>query len=114
MSDRRNPGGRPKKDPADRRSETYGLRLSPREKEELEDRADRAGLSLAEYLRRQALGKQIKTRVDKKATHELNRIGVNLNQLARAANRGDLHDVAAQVGEVIEELRELIEEIGQQ
>ena len=113
-SERKNQGGRPRKDPADRRSETYGLRLSPKEKSELEDRAERAGLSLAEYLRRRALGKPVRTRVDKEATHELNRIGVNLNQLARAANAGKLEAVSDRAEAAIEELRALIEELGQQ
>jgi hypothetical protein len=108
------PGGRPRKDPADRRTETYGLRLSPKEKAELEDRAERAGLSLAEYLRRRALGKPVKTQVDKEATHELNRIGVNLNQIAHVANAGDLEHIQSQAAEAIEEVRALIEELGQQ
>jgi hypothetical protein len=113
-SERSSPGGRPRKDPADRRTETYGLRLSPKEKAELEDRAERAGLSLAEYLRRRALGKPVKTQVDKEATHELNRIGVNLNQIAHVANAGDLEHIQGQAAEAIEEVRALIEELGQQ
>ncbi len=108
-----NKGGRPKKPEEERRSLTHGLRLSPNEKEELEARADRAGLSLSEYLRRKALGKPVKTKVDGKALKELNRIGVNLNQLARAANRGDIL-IGGQVREAIEELRSLIEEIDSQ
>lgn len=89
---------------------THGLRLSPNEKEELEQRADRAGLSLSGYLRRKALGKPVKTKVDGKALKELNRIGVNLNQLARRSNeRSLLSDVPVQ--KAIEELRSLIREI---
>lgn len=106
----KNQGGRPKKPEEERRTLTHGLRLSPKEKEELEARADRAGLSLSEYLRRKALGKPVKTKVDGKALKELNRIGVNLNQLARAANRGDLL-LDGQAKEAIQELRALIEKI---
>lgn len=113
-SERKNQGGRPRKDPADRRSETYGLRLSPKEKAEIEERAERSGLSLAEYLRRRALGKPIKTQIDKEATHELNRIGVNLNQIAARAHQGGLEDVAGRAEAAIEEVRALIEELGQQ
>lgn len=111
MSDQtENKGGRPKKAPEERRSLTHGLRLSPREKEELEQRAEKAGLSLSEYLRKRALGKPVKTKVDGKALKEMNRIGVNLNQLARAANRGDVL-IGGQVREAIRELRDLIEKI---
>lgn len=101
--------GRPKKPEEERRSLTHGLRLSPQEKEELEARADRAGLSLSEYLRRRALGKKIKTQIEGKALKELNRIGVNLNQIARAANRGNLVDQQAR--EAIKELRALMDQI---
>lgn len=113
-SERGHPGGRPRKDPAERRSHTHGLRLSPNEKEELEERAERAGLSLSAYIRRRALGKPVKTQVDKQATHELNRIGVNLNQIAHVANAGDLEHIEAEAAETIEEVRALIEELGQQ
>jgi len=101
--------GRPKKPEEERRSLTHGLRLSPQEKEELEARADRAGLSLSEYLRRRALGKKIQTQIEGKALKEMNRIGVNLNQIARAANRGDLVDQQAR--EAIKELRALMDQI---
>jgi hypothetical protein len=105
--------GRPKKDPSERRTETYGLRLSPNEMEELEDRCEAAGLSKAEYLRRRALGKPVSTKVDQEMTRELNRVGTNLNQIAYRANRGELPDVAAAAEEAIEEVRALIGEIGQ-
>jgi hypothetical protein len=105
--------GRPKKDPSERRTESYGLRLSPNEMEELEERCEAAGLSKAEYLRRRALGKPVSTKVDQEMTRELNRVGTNLNQIAYRANRGELPDVAAAAEEAIEEVRALIGEIGQ-
>ena len=110
---RQNKGGRPRKDPRDRRTKRYGLRLSPKEYEEIQDRAERAGLSVAEYLRRRALGKPISTKVEKKTTEELNRIGVHLNQIARRASSGDLPDVASEAEAAIQEVRALIDQIGQ-
>ncbi|MCS3758256.1 plasmid mobilization protein [Salinibacter ruber] len=110
---RQNQGGRPRKDPRDRRTKRYGLRLSPKEYEEIQDRAERAGLSVAKFLRRRALGKPISTKVEKKTTEELNRIGVNLNQLAYRANRGELEDVAVEAEAAIQEVRALIDQIGQ-
>ena len=46
-----------------------------------------AGLRPAAYLRAAGLNKSISWRFNAAATCELRRIGVNLNQLARAANR---------------------------
>ena len=105
--------GRPTKPPEEKRTERYGLRLSPNEMEELEERCEAAGLSKAEYLRRRALGKPVSTKVDQEMTRELNRVGTNLNQIAYRANRGELPDVAAAAEEAIEEVRALIGEIGQ-
>ncbi|MCS4201923.1 plasmid mobilization protein [Salinibacter ruber] len=105
--------GRPTKPPEEKRTESYGLRLSPNEMEELEERCEAAGLSKAEYLRRRALGKPVSTKVDQEMTRELNRVGTNLNQIAYRANRGELPDVAAAAEEAIEEVRALIGEIGQ-
>jgi len=110
---RQNKGGRPRKDPKDRRTKRYGLRLSPKEYEEIQDRAERAGLSVAEYLRRRALGKPISTKVEKKTTEELNRIGVHLNQIAHRASSEDLPDVASEAETAIQEVRALIDQIGQ-
>jgi signal transduction histidine kinase len=39
---------------------------------------------------------------------------VNLNQIARVANAGDLKHIQSQAAEAIEEVRALIEELGQQ
>jgi len=106
-------GGRPPKPERKRRTETYGLRLSPEEMEELEAKAKTAGLERSEFIRRRVFGKPISTEVEKETTRELNRIGVNLNQLAYRANKGEMPDVAAEAKAAIEEVRALIGEIGQ-
>lgn len=80
------------------RSSVVGLRMTPEERAELDRRADRAGLSVAAYLRAAALGdagpratrkppiaKQELVRV----LSQLGKIGSNVNQLARAVNSGD-------------------------
>jgi hypothetical protein len=104
--------GRPKKDPEDRRTISHGLYLSEKEKRELERRADAAGLSVNEYLRRKALGgKSVQAKTDQKTRSELRSIGINLNQLARQANQGNLEEVAEAVEEGIEDLREALERI---
>jgi hypothetical protein len=104
--------GRPKKDPEDRRTISHGLYLNQKEKQELKKRAEAAGLSVNEYLRRSALGGEpIQAKSDQKTRRELRWIGNNLNQLARKANRGELPEVAEAVEDGIEELREALDRI---
>jgi predicted HicB family RNase H-like nuclease len=104
-------GGRPRKDPADRRSHTHGLRLSPTEKAELEERAERAGLSMSEYIRRRALGKRVKSAVDEEAVRQMQRVGVNLNQIARRAHQQGVEAVEGQALSVVRDLREVVKRL---
>ena len=71
----------------------YGicLRLSEKETQALKEKAKQCGLSKSAYLRRLILDQPIKARPPE-AIHELyveiNRIGTNINQIARACNAG--------------------------
>lgn len=86
--------GRPKKAPDELASERLpGVRCTVAERHFIELQADRAGLSVAGFCRRAALGQRIlaartKASPDARLAAELNRIGVNLNQIAHAANVG--------------------------
>ena len=82
---------RPRKDRTDKRSQVVNLRLTLAEHEALRSQAHAAGLSVAELLRRRALGQTVRPApqlYDAALISELNRIGVNVNQLARATHRG--------------------------
>jgi len=82
---------RPTKAPNEKRTEQVKIRLTLAEYLHLADQADMADLSLAEYVRRRALGYRIQppaSRADQQLLAEINRIGVNINQLARHANSG--------------------------
>jgi len=109
--ERQNQGGRPRKDPRDRRTKRYGLRLSPKEYEEIQDRAERAGLSVAEYLRRKALGKKVKTKVEEEAIRQIRRVGTNLNQVARWANQGKDEAVRSAAEDVIEDVKTAMKQL---
>ena len=87
------------------------LRLTAKERATLEARATAAGLSVASYLRTAALGTsgpraRRRPTIDREAlmtaTAELNRVGNNLNQLARAINQGRDAD---ELAETLAELR---------
>lgn len=86
--------GRPKKAPDELASERLsGIRCTVAERAFIDLQAERAGLSQAEFCRRAALGQRIlatrsKASPDAQLAAELNRIGVNLNQIAHAANIG--------------------------
>ena len=67
------------------------VRVTAAELAHVQKQADHAGLSVTDYLRTLALGQQVKprkTKLEASLLVELNRIGVNLNQIAHAANIG--------------------------
>lgn len=106
-----NKGGRPPKDPEDRRSHTHGLRLSPKEKKELEQRAERAGVTLSDYIRRRALGQKIATKVEEEAINQIRRVGVNLNQIARWANQSRDEAVRSAAEDVIKDVKTAMKQL---
>ncbi len=97
--------GRPKKKKADLRTAQFRIRVTPREKDRIEHEAREAGLSSSDYLRRRALGEPVVAQADAGAERQLRRVGVNLNQLVRAAHAGGLAAVAAEAGAVLDEVR---------
>ncbi len=104
-------GGRPKKNPEDRRTISHGLYLSPKEKEKLEKRAERAGLSINAYVRKKALGKPVKPRVEKNLINELNQIGASARRLAQWASERQDRAVKAKIDALIEDLSAAIEKL---
>lgn len=88
---------RPKKEQREARTERLNLRFSPDEWGEIEAKARAAGLSATEFCRMAALGVRIEAApVDRAPASPagvahvvaLNRVGVNLNQIARSLNSG--------------------------
>ena len=82
--------GRPKKSNVVSFTDRLELRIHTDDKEEIEARAKEAGLSVSEYVRLSALSCEIiqktRTDIDFRLVYELNKIGVNLNQIAKAMN----------------------------
>ena len=104
---------RPRLAVSDRRTRTIGVRLTSSEADDLAARAAAAGLTTAAYVRRAALGRRIRSaamlRLSVEDRLELGRIGVNLNQVARAMNAG----VPAPPGtrEAVERIGDLVAEL---
>lgn len=80
-------GGRPRLPQAERRVIRVGVNVNVAEYAVIQSRAEAAGMSPAVFLRDAGLGTRIGAKVNGRVYHELSRIGVNLNQLARVANQ---------------------------
>ena len=83
---------RPRKSPVQKRSTQRNLRFTLEEDQLLRVEAAKAGLSVSEYIRALALKHRVsvsaRRQSDPALVSELNRIGVNVNQLARAVHAG--------------------------
>ena len=88
--------------------------LAPGEAAEVAERAAAARLAPAVYMRRRALGRPVRRvvvrRLGAAELRELNRIGVNLNQIARALNAGAAAPTGTRsaVGRCHEAVRDLL------
>lgn len=88
---KRKPAGRPVKQPHEKRHAQMNIRLTLGEQEYIRTQAARAGITEAEFVRRAAAGLEVRSsrgRADAALISELNAIGNNVNQLARAVHRG--------------------------
>ena len=99
-----------------KKSEIITLRVTPRTKETIRERAKAAGLTVTDYLCYSGLGKEI-VRVEglEQVLSELKAQGRNLNQLTTLANMGRVTVVkgdtlAENYGKIYKQLRELLQE----
>lgn len=82
---------RPRLEPDEQRAERFSVRFTAAERVFLEQQAATADIAVAELLRRRALALPVQprqARADAALLSELNRVGVNLNQIARNMNAG--------------------------
>lgn len=104
---------RPTKDDTAKRSERFNLRLTLAELAHVQAQAAHVGIGAHDYARRRVLGHRVppaRSQIDATLLSDLNRIGVNLNQLARANNSGA--DVQAEAAVLLAQVRGIIEQIG--
>ena len=106
---------RPEKSAQDKRAAQLKVRLTDAEIAQLRAAATTAGLSVSDYARLRMLSGGVPVRMsvrrDPALVSELNRIGVNINQLARAHNRGRRfvgywHEVGAELRTTLHALLE--------
>ena len=93
---------RPSKEAHEQRK-VVSIRLTEAELGYARSQAEAAGLSLSAYVRERVLGYRgiaNGRHADPALVHEINRIGVNVNQLARSVHRGsDFTQFWAEIGE---------------
>ena len=98
--------GRPEKPEGQARSLSLpSIRVNAEEMLHIETQAAHAGLSVSEYIRSIATRRKViprQTALEDKMLFELNRCGVNLNQIAKGVNRGHglPHDMDAAIAEL--------------
>lgn len=103
---------RPTLQPHERRTERFNLRFTAAELAHIQQQAHAAGIDATEFLRRRALGYVVPPaprRADASLVSELNRVGQNLNQIARNLNSG--RTLRLEVDVVIAELRGILEKV---
>ena len=81
---------RPRKSPEDRHTETVRVPLRPADFQRLQEKADKAETTVTDFVRASALGQKFTViqsdNPDPETVDQLRRIGVNLNQIAKALN----------------------------
>lgn len=106
--------GRPEKSESEAKSERVAFRLTIDERLAIEAKAVAVGATVSEYARAAALTARAPRPQNEQAGNpamlaELNRVGVNLNQIARSLNRGGA--VPSDLSEVLDQVRSLVEKI---
>lgn len=105
---------RPRKEAHERLSAALPpVRVTDAELIAIGDQARSAGLSLSDFVRQRLTRDRITPKAgiaDARMLCEINRAGVNLNQIARHLNRGQ--GVPADVGDVLAELRRVLDLVG--
>lgn len=81
---------RPKKHEMEKRNRVIAFRATVAEEEHLREQAANVGLSLSDYTRRRSVGHVVaapaRPKFDPALVSEVNRIGVNVNQLTQAVH----------------------------
>lgn len=87
------------------------LRFTPAEFEKVEIERAKTNLDFTNYCKSAILKKKVKTKEEedfnKDLIYQINKIGINLNQIARAVNQKDRVAVLTELVEIEKQLREL-------
>jgi len=83
------------------------LRFSAEEFAQIQAELERANISFSTFARSAILKKKIKLPIEREYLYELNRIGTNLNQIAKAVNSGERINVLRKLIEIEAQIKAL-------
>lgn len=83
------------------------LRFSEDEFAMIQQKLDLANITFSDFARSAILKKKIKLPIEKELIYELNKIGNNLNQIARAVNKNEKISVLTELVEIEKALKVL-------
>lgn len=112
---KRNKGGRPKKETAERMDYRIGVKLTAADYFRLLTTAHKAGISPSGYMRECFRNGHVKERLSKEHSDHIRKLcgmANNLNQLARKANAGGFHDEQWGCKVAVARIHELLTKIG--
>ncbi|WP_141047595.1 plasmid mobilization protein [Aliarcobacter cryaerophilus] len=90
------------------RTITKSLRFSLAEYESINLELEKTNLSFSSFTRNLLLKKKINSKTDDKLILEINRIGNNLNQIARAVNKQERINVLSELVKIEQSIKELV------
>ena len=90
------------------RTITKSLRFSLAEYETINLELEKTNLSFSSFTRNLLLKKKINSKTDDKLILEINRIGNNLNQIARAVNKQERINVLSELVKIEQSIKELV------
>lgn len=110
----RSQGGRPPMLDLERRTIKYHGGFTFAEAELIAEKAQASGITEAEYIRHAVLNRELKTvpAINKDTYHELGKIGVNINQVARLMNGGS--NANAELAQALTQFKKVITQLRQQ
>ena len=90
------------------RTITKSLRFSLAEYESINLELEKTNLSFSSFTRNLLLKKKINSKLDDLLIKEINRIGNNLNQIARAVNKQERINVLSELVKIEQSIKELV------
>ena len=90
------------------RTITKSLRFSLAEYESINLELEKTNLSFSSFTRNLLLKKKINSKTDDRLILEINRIGNNLNQIARAVNKQERINVLSELVKIEQSIKELV------
>ncbi|WP_416390146.1 plasmid mobilization protein [Tepidibacter hydrothermalis] len=92
------------------KSRFIGFRVTENEYRKIEKKAQKSKMNISQYVSLSALGRDIVVIEDlKELTHQLSKVGTNLNQVTMLAHQGKVNTVdLSSVKKVVEEIWQLL------